>query len=1389
MDSAGEPSMACHQVSEAEPVVQEEAQVIGYFDLENSGLQLVEGDNTFYLPPEALREHVLMAEEGKEGQNIIVVLGGSEDDVVQAFAENSETLLGDQATFTVNQLENAISATLPQEFAGVEAVTTTEGQQLLILSEDTSEKMVSLESAPVEESAAVLETQLLYQEDPKDNLPGECTEAGTSVQSERQPGVEKSPEVNGKEGINVLPGECTEAGTSVQSERQPGVEKSPEVNGKEGINVIPEDSRDKTGVVYPSQENSEFQKESRPVPLATSPLGVRDPSDGADSFRISISLAQCGSLGQRKIVVSPGAKRAGGTEEKQNGTVGGDIVHVKDKHSSHKSVSSAQAREAAIDVDCNSSKIPPASSAVRRRLDLANVLLPNDLTMEKGTAEFAVQKDIGSTSEGTEALDLVRAPQNTSEHVSADPPTACIPESKSDEPAQVVAEGTTAESQEAAEKGLGAQLFKRLNDRDAAKMTAKAATSTCSDEKLPVHREAALNRGTVASGTEGHEKCSFRDEDSGLGSALKQNSLEEKEAKRHTTASEDSKQQCKQFHGEHLPGVKDEKAAHVPPEKCSRTRTYVEATTEEVSLPSVTATPNSSLEGEEKPKGSVIKSAVTQKELCQTSHSVDADDFEESDGEGTPPVKEKHGENSEVDVSEEQEGKSQEVTEEVENEQNVDIANSNINMEDQQEVSQQLPVGKTPSEKPSTAAEDNTEKSLDFQTKPGRGEAQNEPPSDMKMSREVPNKQEGTVCDPATSSLAASKFEDSPTSNSHEVTQSNVSDHQEASRDIGVANALKSKVDLAEEQNATHSPISLHSDSDEKLRAETETRNIDTVCDKAASDSSDSREREIECEHSDQAPKVDSKGEYQKPNVEFQDVHREAVENPESSHCELQDRKERDNGDAIDKGSQNVRVPSPPEANDLNTKEAICAESSDEKVLAALDLVPSQEASPAPSSIAVSSPPPEKTNVAAEKPGPSSAASGSLGKKKSSIAVSSPPPGKTNVAAEKPGPSSAASGSLRKKKSRIAVSSPPPEKTNVAAEKPDVAAEKPGPSSAASGSLRKKKSRIAVSSPPPEKTNVAAEKPDVAAEKPGPSSAASGSLGKKKRKKEQKVECSLGKPGPSSHPSDAEEKKWDGQEGSSSGKKRWNLRTPTKPRKRIIIPDSDDEDFESYGSEDISAETTKSRSEEVFDVLLNVFKTEQAKKAANHAEPAVKKRAKRGGLSSSKRKPSFPKPFGSGDGAVGKEGATSTMEKYKAKEKPSGRKSHPVDTPSFVTNETPAPKRARKRRSEPAEPAEPAMPEACKKSADGDDTTETPVTGNRIPSVTDLFAGDIRIRCQKPSSSNDKAATSYHCSKCGFRSTRMENIVRHHKNDCAHSRSLFDWHTEPSKSTNSNAPT
>lgn len=1279
MDAADEPNMACHQVSEAEPAVQEEARVIGYFDLENSGLQLVEGDNTFYLPPEALREHVLMSQEGKEGQNIIVVLGGSEDDVVQAFARNSETLLGDQATFTVNQLGNAISATVPQQFADVEAVTTTEGQQVLILSEGTTEKVESLESAPTEESAAVLETQLLYQEVPKDNLPGECATAGTSIQAELQPRFEQSPEMNGKEAVNV----------------------------------ISDDSHDKTGgAVHPSQENSEFQGEGRSVPLATSPLGVHVPSDGADSFRISISLAQCG---QRKIVVSPGATRAAGAEEKQNGTVGRGIVHVKEKHSSHKPVPSVKGRDSAIDIDSSASKTPLALSRVGERLEPAKM---DELPEEKETTEIAVQKDINSTkaegetrafaehtSEGTKALDLVHIPKSTSEHITADPSTACMAESRSDQPAQVVAVNTVAGSEDASGKGLSAELLKRLNDSENmaskpllasksvgyiqdcsgvttvaqenfATTTAKATTYTCSDGGLSGHREAvegASNEGTVTSSTEGGQQRSFCDEASGLASSLKQERPKAEEIKRHLTESKHSTQ-CGQFQGGHLLNVRGYDAAYMPPEKYnSRTSSCVCTGTEEISLSPMTTTPESSLKGEEKCKGSVIKSAVTQKELCQTSHGVDTYDFEESDGENTLPVKnlplEKREEITEADLSQEQEEQSQEVKEAVQEEQNADIAKSNVSIKDLQGVSQQLPEERALSEKPSSAPEDTTEKLRDFETKPGQLEAQDQSSNVMKILHEKSNEQEETASNPTTSNLTAGKFESCPTSNTHEVPQSNpqsnvFGDHQKASRDTDAMNALQSKFDMAEDEHGTHSLSSVNIESDENLQ-ETEARNVDSVCDKAACGSLDSQE--TECEHNEQASKHrGSTEEYQKPNVEFQAVHREPVEKPESSNCKLQDNK-RDNGDVIEEDSQNVQALSALETRELNTKEQVCAESSDEKLFAALDLVPCQESSPPPSSVAVDSSPPEKL--------------------------------------------------------------------------------------------------------------------DMVAEKPGPSPAASGSLHKKKQKKEQKNECSFEKPGPSSQTFDAVGKKEDAQQGTSSGKKRWSLRTPTKPRKRFVIPDSDDEDFESYESEDVSAETLKSKSEEAFDVLLNVFKTEQAKKAANHAEPVGKKNAKRGGSSSSKRKPSFSKSLGSACGAAEKERATSKTERIKAKEKTSTRKSHPVQMPPFVTNEVPVPKRAQKRRAEPAKAV------AFKKTAGGNTTTPTPFVGNRIPTLTELFAGDIRIRCQKPSFSSNKAATNYHCSKCGFRSTRMENIVRHHKQDCPYSKSLFEWDTEPSKSTNNNSST
>lgn len=176
MDTTDDPSMACHQIAEDEAAgeEEEEGQVIGYFELEHSGLQLVEGENTFYLPPEALGEHVLMTEAGKEGQQIIVVVEeGSEEAVVQALSGDAGAMLGDGTTFSMDQLQEAVSGTvsLPENFAEMAAIAASRGQQqLLILSETADEKDEALEDTAIvpgglsAEGAADTENILLYQE-------------------------------------------------------------------------------------------------------------------------------------------------------------------------------------------------------------------------------------------------------------------------------------------------------------------------------------------------------------------------------------------------------------------------------------------------------------------------------------------------------------------------------------------------------------------------------------------------------------------------------------------------------------------------------------------------------------------------------------------------------------------------------------------------------------------------------------------------------------------------------------------------------------------------------------------------------------------------------------------------------------------------------------------------------------------------------------------------------------------------------------------------------------------------------------------------------------------------------------------------------------------------
>ncbi|KAH6946190.1 hypothetical protein HPB50_012047 [Hyalomma asiaticum] len=187
------------QVARSEPSVHEE--VIGYSGVNRSGLQLVGGD-ILYLQTEVLREHILMSEHRKEVQPVIVE--GSENVVVQAFSRESEAVV-DEAAFTVNQLDSAITATLSEQFIGVQTITTSEGQQQLILSENANRNLVGMEGTPVEQSAAAPDTDPLFHEGSKGGAPGQCVASLEDIQTELQQGCKELSEENGSSEADAIP--------------------------------------------------------------------------------------------------------------------------------------------------------------------------------------------------------------------------------------------------------------------------------------------------------------------------------------------------------------------------------------------------------------------------------------------------------------------------------------------------------------------------------------------------------------------------------------------------------------------------------------------------------------------------------------------------------------------------------------------------------------------------------------------------------------------------------------------------------------------------------------------------------------------------------------------------------------------------------------------------------------------------------------------------------------------------------------------------------------------------------------------------------------------------------------------------------------------------------
>ncbi|XP_037503974.1 uncharacterized protein LOC119378948 isoform X1 [Rhipicephalus sanguineus] len=1179
MDTADEPNMTCHQVAGSEPSVHEE--VIGYIDLNNSGLQLVGGD-TFYLQTEALREHILMSEHGKEVQPIIVVVEeNSENVVVQAFSRDSEAV-GDEAAFTVNQLDNAISAALPEQLTGVETIRTSAGQQLLILSEDANGKLVSMEGAPVEHSAAVLDTGPSCQEVSKGHVDGQCVASPESSQMELQQ-------------------ECKELS---------------EENGSGVVNAIPDN-------VHVPEESTECKYESKPH--AAAPVGV-NKSSKTSSSDVPVTLGQGDSSECREKPPSQSREPMQVTEEK-NGIVD---INVGDNHSSDMTVPLVQSIKPGTEVNLNMSEMPLAPPVVGGKLDTADVL---DAGMHTKEDALCAVRDSKSTEtadntlevsecqgQGTRAqtMDGVCASQTSSNHFITGTTTNPLLGKKSDKSLPVVAEHSEVPSKESLDEGQNMEVCSKTASQSAnveqqnePLSQSIRCSSDCSTVTGPLHKSldpeaskhsvilradaAGLVKSRAGHPPQCHTKgnasiknvsilkpqtsstfASSKSEASSMALHQEQESLEEKEGRKST-------RYCT---------VEDEKSASL------LVSTSVEKT----------------LESKDEPADFNIESLpAAPEELSQTSCSDVAHNIDEPEEESTSAKHYCAHEKTKDPGQKSRKGETLKVLPAA------SILSNNVITDNEKAKSQS-----TEKDNPVTELnmlKENSESTLDHQTKSIQKEEAFQS-SEVKALREMPKKQSDKMTlIPVTSSYAESKLQGSPHNQNLKASQKRESESiQEAPSDATLLAVQGSRPDTTTEHCVVQPQASSETDTEEnKLQEET----TDVLLGKPA----DNTEMHIsKCHHS--------------KNV--------------FEHCAQHD----DIG-----GLQELH-------DDEHLGKDAC----------------------------------EKTEIRAK-------AFNQDIQEQVGGQTSVTDTGITNV----PEIYASLRASLKKGGRKSSAKGPPTDKLLAALD--------------------------LVPRPPDDSTQSCSpfEEQDVTAKEPCRASATS-DLGEGETKPEN--EC------------------LDEHEDDTASKKRWSLRTPTKPRKRVIIPDSDDEDFEAYVSEDVQSATQKSKSEEAFDVLLDFFKKEQAQKAAVETAATRKRSAKKVGRPPSKSS-SVRIPFEK----------ESTVKTAKAKDvvKPTARKSQPVHTPC-TTSQATAVKQARKRRSEPVK----VVPHK-KSVGDG--------AGSRIPSMSDTFAGDIRIRCQKPNSSMDKMTSRYHCSKCGFRSARMENIVRHHKQDCPYSKQQPAWDSKALKST------
>uniref|UniRef100_A0A131YDF0 Neurofilament heavy polypeptide n=1 Tax=Rhipicephalus appendiculatus TaxID=34631 RepID=A0A131YDF0_RHIAP len=1130
-----------------------------------------------------------MSEHGKEVQPIIVVVEeNSENVVVQAFSRDSEAA-GDEAAFTVNQLDNAISAALPEQLTGVETITTSEGQQLLVLSQDANGKLVSMEGTQVEHSAAVLDTGSSCHEVSKGNIAEQCAASPESSQMELQQ-------------------EC-----KILSEE----------NGSSEVNAIPDN-------VHVPEESAECEYESESKPRKAAPIGV-SKSSKTSSSDVPVNLGQGDSSKCREKPASSCREPVQVTEEKKNGIMD---MNVGDNHSSDMTVPSVQSIKPGTEVHLNTSKMPSAPLIVGEKLDTADILDADKYTKEDSPCAVWDSKSsetAGNTLEVSEcqgqgarvqSMDDVCASQTSSKHFIIDTTTNPLLGKKNDKSLPVVAEHSEVPSKESLEVGQNTKVCSKRASQSANVEQQNEPLSQiirCSSDSTtvtgPLHKslEPGASKHSVilradaaglAKSRVGHPpQCQTK------GNASVKNVSILKPQAWSPFASSYSEASSSALH------KKQESLEEKEGTKCTR---YGAVEDEKSASHPVSTAVEKSLESRYEHADFNIQSLPADpEELSQTSHSGVVHNIDKPEEESTSAklycAHQKTNKPGQISLK----GETLKV------QPAASILSSNV-ITDNEKAKSQLIEKDNPLTELCDVLKENSQSTLDHQTKSIQKEEAFQL-SQVKTSHEMPKKQSDKMTlIPVTSSYAESKLQGSPHNESHKASQERESESvQEEPSDATLVADQGSQPNITKEHCEVQPQASSELDTEENELQKETTDSIDILPGKLA----DNIEMHISKCH-------DSK------NVSEHSTQRDDVGQLQELHDSEHQVK-----DACEKTEIRAK------AFNQDIQEQV------EGLTTVTDM--------------------NITNVP-----------------------------ETYTSLEKGAGKSSAKG-------------PPTDKLLAALD--------------------------LVPRPPDD----SAKEQDVTAEEPCPASATS-DLGNGETKPEN--EC------------------LDEQEDDTPSKKRWSLRTPTKPRKRVIIPDSDDEDFEAYVSEDVQPVTQKSKSEEAFDVLLDFFKKEQAQKAAVETVAMRKRSARKVGRLPSKSSSARSRSSDANSTPFEKEPAVKAA-KVKDVVKPTVRKSQPVHT-SCTTSQATAVKQARKRRSEPVK----VVPHK-KSVGDG--------AGSRIPSMSDTFAGDIRIRCQKPNSSMDKMTSRYHCSKCGFRSARMENIVRHHKQDCPYSKQQPAWDSKALKSTNS----